>query len=112
MRFPVKGKPADVDITAEMKKACESVVGPIAETMLDLLSKVEPEYQEKVQRNDRPRGRRLADSRPRGGAREGAPRGRRRAGASAVEDPVFAGANGGLAIAVDAPEGEWEPLGA
>src|ERR1039458_1366492 len=51
VRFPVKGKPADVEITAEMKKACESVVGPIAETMLDLLSKVEPEYQEKVQRN-------------------------------------------------------------
>lgn len=111
VRFPVKGKPADVDITAEMKKACESVVGPIAETMLDLLSKVEPEYQEKVQRNVILAGggsqipglaaaleKVLLDV---GGGR-----------VRAVEDPVFAGANGGLAIAIDAPEGEWEPLGA
>jgi rod shape-determining protein MreB len=107
----VKGKPADVDITAEMRRACESVVAPIAETMLDLLSKVEPEYQEKVQRAIVLAGggsqipglaaaleKALLDV---GGGR-----------VKAVEDPVFAGANGGLAIALDAPEGEWEPLGA
>jgi len=29
-----------------------------------------------------------------------------------VDDPVFAGSNGGLAIALDAPEGDWEPLSA
>jgi rod shape-determining protein MreB len=111
VRFPVKGKPAEVDITAEMKKACESVVGPIAETMLDLLSKVEPEYQEKVQRAIVLAGggsqipglaaaleKALLDV---GGGR-----------VKPVEDPVFSGANGGLAIAIDAPEGEWEPLGA
>ncbi|HMA30102.1 MAG TPA: rod shape-determining protein [Thermoanaerobaculia bacterium] len=111
VRFPVKGKPVDVDITAEMKKACESVVGPIAETMLDLLAKVEPEYQEKVQRNVVLAGggsqipglsaaleKALAEL---GGGR-----------VRAVEDPVFAGSNGGLAIALDAPEGDWEPLSA
>jgi rod shape-determining protein MreB len=111
VRFPVKGKPADVDITAEMKKACESVVGPIAETMLDLLSKVEPEYQEKVQRAIVLAGggsqmpglaaaleKFLSDL---GGGR-----------VRAVDDPVFAGSNGGLAIALDAPEGDWEPLSA
>ena len=111
VRFPVKGKPADVDITAEMKKACESVVGPIAETMLDLLSKVEPEYQERVQRNVVLAGggsqltglqaaleKSLAEL---GGGR-----------VRAVDDPVFAGSNGGLAIALDAPEGDWEPLSA
>ncbi|MEO8585946.1 MAG: rod shape-determining protein [Acidobacteriota bacterium] len=111
VRFPVKGKPADVDITAEMKKACESIVGPITETMLDLLSKVEPEYQEKVQRNIVLAGggsqlpglqaaleKALAEI---GGGR-----------VRAVDDPVFAGSNGGLAIALDAPEGDWEPLSA
>lgn len=111
VRFPVKGKPADVEITAEMKKACESIVGPIAETMLDLLSKVEPEYQEKVQRNIVLAGggsqlpglaaaleKTLAEL---GGGR-----------ARAVDDAVFAGSNGGLAIALDAPEGDWEPLSA
>jgi len=111
VRFPMKGKMADVEVTDEMKKACESVVGPIAETMLDLLSKVEPEYQEKVQRNIVLAGggsqmpglaaaleESLADL---GGGR-----------VRAVEDPVFAGSNGGLAIALDAPEGDWEPLSA
>ncbi len=28
-----------------------------------------------------------------------------------VEDPVYAGASGGLAIALDAPDGDWEQLG-
>ena len=94
-----------------MKKACESVVGPIAETMLDLLSKVEPEYQEKVQRNvvlagggSRMPG--LAAALEKLLAELGGGRVR------AVEDPVFAGSNGGLAIALDAPEGDWEPLSA
>jgi hypothetical protein len=27
-----------------------------------------------------------------------------------VEDPVFAGSNGSLAIALDASEGDWESL--
>lgn len=111
VRFPVKGKPADVDITAEMKKACESVVGPIAETMLDLLSKVEPEYQEKVQRNivlagggSKMPG--LAAALEKTLSELGGGRVR------LVDDPVFAGSNGSLAIALDAPEGDWEPLSA
>ena len=111
VRFPVKGKPADVDITAEMKKACESIVGPIAETMLDLLSKVEPEYQEKVQRNIVLAGggsqlSGLAAALEKLLAELGGGRVR------VVDDPVFAGSNGGLAIALDAPEGDWEPLSA
>ena len=109
VRFPVKGKPADVDITAEMKRACESVVGPIAETMLDLLSKVEPEYQEKVQRNIVLAGGGsqlpgLAAALEKVLAELGGGRVR------TVDDPIFAGSNGGLAIALDAPEGDWEPL--
>ena len=111
VRFPVKGKPADVDITAEMKKACESVVGPIAETMLDLLSKVEPEYQEKVQRSIVLAGGGsqlpgLAAALEKTLAELGGGRVR------TVDDPIFAGSNGGLAIALDAPEGDWEPLSA
>ncbi|MCM3878255.1 MAG: rod shape-determining protein [Thermoanaerobaculia bacterium] len=111
VRFPVKGKPADVDITSEMKRACESIVGPVAETMLDLLSKVEPEYQEKVQRSIVLAGGGsklpgLAAALEKTLAELGGGRVR------AVEDPVFAGSNGGLAIALDAPEGDWEPLSA
>ena len=92
-----------------MRRACESVVAPITETMADLLARVEPEYQERVRHNIILAGggsqipglaaameRALADY---GG---GAVR--------VVEDPVFAGSNGSLAIALDASEGDWESL--
>ncbi len=106
---PVRGKPTSLEVTAEMRKACESLVGPLSETMLDLLSRVDPEYQQKVRSNVVLAGggsqipglaaaleRALADV---GGGR-----------VRAVEDPLFAGANGSLAIAADAPEGDWERL--
>ena len=48
---PVNGVPTRIDITAEMRAACESIVPPIVETMLDLLSRVEPEFQERVRKN-------------------------------------------------------------
>ena len=106
---PVRGKPTRLEITTEMRKACESLVGPLAETMLDLLSRVEPEYQQRVRDNVVLAGggsqipglaaaleRALEDV---GGGR-----------VRPVEDPVFAGANGSLSIAADAPEGDWERL--
>ena len=34
---PVNGKPTQLDITREMRQACESIVPPMAESMLDLL---------------------------------------------------------------------------
>ena len=106
---PVRGKPTSLEVTAEMRKACESLVGPLSETMLDLLSRVDPEYQQRVRNNVVLAGggsqipglaaaleRVLEDV---GGGK-----------VRAVEDPVFAGANGSLAIAADAPEGDWERL--
>ena len=106
---PVRGKPTSLEITAEMRKACESIVGPLSETMLDLLSRVDPEYQQRVRSNVVLAGggsqipglaaaleRALEDV---GGGK-----------VRAVDDPVFAGANGSLAIAADAPEGDWERL--
>lgn len=106
---PVAGKPTALDITAEMRRSCESLLAPVVETMLDLLSRVEPEYQERVRQNILLAGggsqipglaaaleKALADV---GGGR-----------VRAVPDPDFAGASGSLAIAVDAPEGDWEML--
>ena len=106
---PVRGKPTSLEVTAEMRKACESLVGPLSETMLDLLSRVDPEYQQRVRNNVVLAGggsqipglaaaleRVLEDV---GGGK-----------VRVVEDPVFAGANGSLAIAADAPEGDWERL--
>jgi rod shape-determining protein MreB len=106
---PVRGKPTSLEITAEMKKACESLVGPLSETMLDLLSRVDPEYQQKVRGNvvlagggSQVPGLAAALEK----ALEDVGGGRVRA----VDDPVFAGACGSLAIAADAPEGDWERL--
>jgi rod shape-determining protein MreB len=109
VKVPVHGKPTDLDITAEMRRACESLLGPISETMLDLISRVEPEYQEDVRRNVILAGGGsqipgLAEALE--GVLEELGGGRVRA----VDDPVFAGSNGGLAIALDAPETDWESL--
>jgi len=110
VRVPVSGKPADLDITPEMKRACESLLGPIVETMADLLSRVEPEYQERVRKGVILAGGGsqipgLVPALQKALAEFGGGNVKR------VEDPVFAGASGGLAIALDAPDGDWEQLG-
>jgi rod shape-determining protein MreB len=92
-----------------MRVACESIVPPICETMTDLITRVAPEYQERVRNNVILAGgssliaglttaldRALADL---GGGRT-----------TVVEDPVFAGSDGGLAIARDASNTDWEKL--
>jgi len=106
---PVKGVPTDLDITEEIKTACETLLAPAIETMLDLLSRVEPEFQEKVRNNIILSGG--------GGLIKGLPQALEEAlkqvGGGKVtymKDPVFVGSDGGLALALDAPEGDWEKL--
>ncbi len=105
----VGSKPTPLDITAELKRTCDSLLSAVSETMHDLLSRVDPDYQAKVRQNVILAGggsqipgfaaaleKTLNDV---GGGR-----------VKTVDDPVFAGSNGGLAIALDAPEGDWEQL--
>ena len=106
---PVKGVPTELDITNEMRAACETLLGPIVETMLDLLARVEPEFQERVRANIILSGG--------GGLIRGLPEALetalRTVGGGKVrymDDPVFVGSDGGLALAMDAPEGDWEKL--
>lgn len=106
---PVQGVPTDLDITAEMKAACETLLPPVVETMLDLLARVEPEFQERVRNNIILSGG--------GGLIKGLPQALEEAlkqvGGGVVrymEDPVFIGSDGGLALAADAPDGDWEKL--
>lgn len=106
---PSHGKTTQIDITEEVRVACESLVAPFTETMLDLLAAVEPEYQERVRQNvilsgrgSKIRGLTTALEKTLvelGGGK-----------VRMVEDPVFAGAAGGLAIALDADESDWEKL--
>lgn len=106
---PIKGRAAEIDITQEMRSACESIIPPVCETMTALLAKVEPEFQGKVRNNViLAGGSSLIAGLPEvitkaleelGGGR-----------ATVVKDPVFAGSDGGLAIARDASGSDWERL--
>ncbi len=109
VNVPIKGKATELDITNEMKAACESVLPAICETMTDLLTRVEPEYQEKVRNNVILAGGSsliagLADAVEKALLELGGGH------ASVVKDPVFAGSDGGLAIARDASSSDWEKL--
>ena len=109
VRAPAHGKATQVDITEEMRAACASLLPPISETMIDLLAAVEPEYQERVRQSVILSGR---SSRIRGLASELAKALDELGGGKVtqVEDPVFAGSGGGLALALDADEADWERL--
>lgn len=106
---PVKGKATELDITPEMRAACESILAPVCETMLDLLSRVEPEYQAKVRNNViLAGGTSLID-----GLSQAIEKALAELGGghvTVVKDPVFAGSDGGLAIARDASSSDWEKL--
>ena len=106
---PVAGRPTEIDITQPMRTACEALLPPLVETMLDLLSRVDPEFQERVRGNVilaggtsliRGLDKRLeAELAQVGGGR-----------VSRVSDPIFAGSDGGLSIALEAPDADWERL--
>jgi rod shape-determining protein MreB len=108
---PVRGVPTELDITNEIKASCDTLLGPTIETMLDLLSRVEPEFQEKVRNHiilsgggglirNLPHALEAALKQVGGGK------------VTYMEDPVFVGSDGGLALALDAPETDWEKLSA
>jgi rod shape-determining protein MreB len=108
---PAHGKMQKLDITDALKTACESLVAPFSEAMVDLLAGVDPEYQERVRRNVHLSGR---GARIRGLAAELEKTLAELGGGKVrmVDDPVFAGALGGLAIALDADESDWEKVAA
>ena len=109
VQAPVKGKTTPLDITKEMRTACEGLLASVADTMIEMISKVDPEFQEKVRQNVvlsggtaliRNFGKRLEEQlADLGGGK-----------VTVVQDPVFVGSDGGLAIAVDAPDAEWDRL--
>lgn len=109
MDFQVNGKSAEFDITKDLRESCESILPPIVETMADLIGRYDPEFQEQVRRNVFLAG---------GGSQidgiaealEAALRDYGTFRISAVSDPLFAGADGALALAQDMPEEYWEDM--
>jgi len=106
---PIKGKAMEIDVTQEMRTACESILPPICETLAALLTKVEPEFQSKVRNNIILAG----GSSLIAGLQDAVTKSLEELGggrATVVKDPVFAGSDGGLAIARDASTADWEKL--
>ncbi len=106
---PISGKPTDLEITEEMKAACEGLVPPIAETMVNLIAGVESEYQERVRNQIILAGGSSAMP----GLAEALKRSLKDYGGGDItvaEDPIYIGANGALALALDAPKSDWEKL--
>lgn len=104
--IPVNGKAVPHDITDQVREACESIVPGIIETTAELISKFDPEFQDIVRRNIVLAG---------GGSqiRGLAARITEEIGAygpckvRVVNDAVYTGARGCLALAKDMPESDW-----
>jgi rod shape-determining protein MreB len=106
---PIMGKAAEIDITQEMRSACEGILGPICETLTGLLMKVEPEYRAKMRNNVIVAGGTSLIS----GLPEAITKMLRGTGggrATAVIDPIFTGSDGSLALACDASASDWDKV--
>ncbi|MDX1418583.1 MAG: rod shape-determining protein [Rubricoccaceae bacterium] len=99
----------DYDVTEAMQHACESIVPALVETALDLLSRYEPDFQEVVRKNVYLAGggsqiRGLAEMVEAQLSASGPTRVR------VVDDPLYSGAEGALALAEEMPEEYWEEM--
>jgi len=107
--IPVDGTPTPHDITAELKQACELLIPPIVEGIRRLVSSFNPEFQEKLRNNILLSGgggmmdglnKRIEDAmKAIGGGR-----------VTTVEEPLYAGADGALRLAMDMPGEYWQQL--
>jgi rod shape-determining protein MreB len=106
---PVNGTPTPLDITKEMKDACEILINPIVDGIQKLVSSFNPEFQERLRHNVllsgggglmRGLNKRIEEAMVAiGGGR-----------VTIVEEPLYAGANGALQLALDMPGEYWQQL--
>lgn len=110
VELPVEGKPVMHDITNELRRACESILPPIIETVSLMIARFDPEFQTKIKNNIVIAG---GGSQIRGittyleSALKNIFGGCR---VICVEDPLYAGSNGALKLAMDMPAKYWEQL--
>ena len=109
MDLSVGGKSIEYDVTEDLRESCESILPPVVETVVDLISRYEPEFQEQVRRNVYLAGggsqisgidKALEDALSEYGSFR----------ITVVDDPLFAGADGALALAQDMPDEYWEDM--
>ncbi|MDH5201641.1 MAG: MamK family actin-like protein [Nitrospirota bacterium] len=109
VEIPVDGKPVIHDIKNEIKRACESILPAIIETTTEMIARFDPEFQIKIKNNIvlaggcsliRGIGEYLQNA-----LKEYGP-----CNVTHVENPLFAGSDGALKLALDMPVKYWEPL--
>jgi rod shape-determining protein MreB len=107
--LPVNGKPTPMDVTEPLKAACQTIVKPIVDSIREMVSRFDPEFQQRLRNNiilggggsqlkglDRVIELALKEY---GGAK-----------VSRVSDAQFAGAVGALKLAMNMPGEGWEQL--
>ena len=109
VEIPVDGLPTTHNITEEMRRACESILPAIVESMLELIAKFDPEYQDAIRSNVILAGggsqiAGLANYLEKVLSEYG------KSKVQIVQDPLFGGAEGALALAMDMPEEYWTDL--
>ena len=106
---PVDGKFTQFDITEEMRKACESPMPAIVESVINLIASFDPEFQESVRNNIILAGGgsqlRGLDSHLTAAMKQFEP-----CTFTCIDDPLYAGADGALELATDMPEEFLEKL--
>jgi rod shape-determining protein MreB len=107
--IPVDGKPVMHDIKNEVKRACESILPALTETTTEMIARFDPEFQVKIKNNIVLAGggsliRGLKEYLQEALKEYGPCR------VTTVQDPLFAGSDGALKLAVDMPPKYWEPL--
>jgi rod shape-determining protein MreB len=107
--LPVGGKPRPFDVTEPLRAACKVIVPPIVQGLRELISRFDPEFQERMLGNIVLGG---GGSQLRGLDRviEEALREYGGAKVKKVGDAVFAGAAGALKLAMSMPRDCWEQL--
>lgn len=109
VEFPVDGKPTMHDVTDIIREACTILVDPIVESIHKLISTFDPEFQDRLRDNIILSGggglmdglnKAIEDKLDRVGG----------ASVTVVEEPMYAGANGALQLALDMPASYWQQL--
>ncbi len=109
VQFTVDGRPRMFDITKELKEACLSIVPDLTEATYKLIGSFDPEFQRRLRANVVVGG---------GGSQMAGlaaiiEKSLDELGGGAVriiDEPVYAGANGALKVAIEMPELFWEHL--
>ena len=107
--LPIAGKFQPHDITNEIRQACESLVPPIAETLMDLVARYDPGFQERIRKNIYLAGggsqtAGIADALTEALEEYGAFK------IKVVDEPLYSGAQGALELAQEMPQEYWEDM--